>query len=218
MQKLFGVILCSSLFILGANFAIAQSRPFSVSCPFEGQVLAFKNTTQPIPEPEKYPNTRPTEEFELTLKIKSHTFVPLCDGCSRSDGIKDMCYFLEGATIAGTWYTPGQPYTTGVNFQPSVDKTKVLAENSLIKGEMDSYDHIITNVALISVGSSDKSIDKNQVEQNENNVVSGKEVNNLPPEQKDAASSSKEVVIGFVVILILVIGGIVYFLSRQRKT
>ncbi|MCX6796625.1 MAG: hypothetical protein NTW06_03965, partial [Candidatus Falkowbacteria bacterium] len=104
------------------------------------------------------------------------------------------------------------------NFQPSVDKTKVLTENSLIKGEMDSYDHIITNVDLINVGSSDKSINKNTSAQNQNNPISDKEVNNPLPEQKDTASSSKEMVIVFVVILILVIGGVIYFLSRQRKT
>ena len=156
IQKSFGTVLCLSLFIVATDFATAQSRPFSVSCPFEAQVVGSKETTQPVPEPDTYPNIRPIEEFELALKIISHTVVPLPKGSTRSDGINDMCYFLEGTTILGTWYTPGQPYTTEVNFQPSVDKTKVLTKNSVIKGWIDSYDHVITNVVLVTTGTPDK--------------------------------------------------------------
>ena len=145
------VIGALSLFIVAADFATAQSRPFSVSCPFEAQVVGSKETTQPVPEPNK-----PIEEFELTLKIISHTVVPLPKESTRDDGMNDMCYFLEGTTISGTWYTPGQPYATGVNFQPSVDKTKVLTKNSVIKGGIDSYDRVITNVVLVTTGTPDK--------------------------------------------------------------
>lgn len=136
MQKLLGTMLLLCLFNIGVSSVIADSRPFSVACPFEGEVVKFKETTAP---------ENKIEQFELTLKIKFHTFVPLCEGCMQNDGINDMCYFLEGATITGTWFTPGQPYTIE---QPSVDKTKVLMRNSLIKGEIDSFDYIIKNVTL----------------------------------------------------------------------
>ena len=212
IQKSFGTVLYLSLFIVAADFATAQSRPFSVSCPFEAQVVGFKETTQPVPEPDKYPNTPPIEEFELTLKIMSHTFVPLPNGATRSDGIKDMCYFLEGATISGTWYTPGQPYTTGVNFQPSVDKTKVLTKNSVIKGEVDSYDHVIINVALVSTGTPDKQVEKTK-EPTPNPVVS-----NDQKEVKSKAGSNNFLVIGGIVFIVgfLILLGFLLKFYRKR--
>lgn len=134
-------ILLSSLFLFNFIFATATSRPFSVPCLFEGEVISFKEITK----------TDSPEEFKLTIKVTSHQSPEPQDYFydESKEDLERACSFLENATISGSWYTPGQPYTKG---QPDIDKTKVLVNGSIINGEIDTYDHIIKNISLIKAG------------------------------------------------------------------
>jgi len=177
-QKISLVILifCCLLFVSIVN---AQSRPISVSCPFEGRVMNFKDVTQRY-EPFSLKRIDfPIEEFTLTIE----------------QGKTSSC--LGNTIISGGWFTPGQPYTSA-NEQPMVDKAKVLIKGAMIKGKIDSYDHVITDVSLI-------------------NSITAQDAEVVPTAKDDVPNSAVSTTTALVIILILVGSLIYYFISRQRK-
>ena len=169
MRKNFVILILTLAMGLFLSINIVNgSRPFSVPCEFESEIVDFKVTIHP---------ENNIEEVELTLKVTSYE-PPAPGGYwydTDKEMLKQMCTFPSPKIITGRWFTPGQPYTKD---QPYVDKNKVLVKGSIIKGNIDSYDKIIKNVSLAKeavkkdiTDTTNKIRDDNAVDKDTNNFI-----------------------------------------------
>ena len=169
MKKNFVILILTiaiKLFLL--TNIVNASRPFSVPCEFEAEIVDFKVTI--------YPENN-IKEVELTLKVISYE--PPSQGSYWYDIdeeiLKQMCTFPSSQIIIGQWYLPDQPSTKE---QVYVDKNKVLVKGSIIKGSIDSYDRVINNVSLVKeavkkdiANTTDKIYNDHAIDKDTNNFI-----------------------------------------------
>ena len=125
MKKHFPAFILFFGLFLFFSFAFA-SRPYSVECPFQGEITGFKETT--------YPGS--FERFRLEVKVISKG--------NLSEEQARLCSLLEETVISGDWYT-SYPEATA-------DKEMVLRIGSIINASIDSYDHDISELSLVKEG------------------------------------------------------------------
>jgi hypothetical protein len=122
---LFNLII---VFLISLSLVSALTRPFSVECPFQGEVI----------HSEKANYSDYVYNFEIKIDSKE---LPVKKDYSY------LCNFSVGQTINGRWIL----YSDEMNriaSEKSLDK--ILQKGAIIRGEIDSYDSIIKNVYLLN--------------------------------------------------------------------
>ncbi len=135
--------------------ALALSRPYSIPCYFEGEIL-------------DYEVIKPDFEYKLTVY-----FTTLSN--------ESMCNKFQEKTVDGSWYPPTAKLPSGKLYkpdQPVVAVEQVLVKGVKIKGYVDSYDSIIEKVEVIEAGIVDNE-EINQARQQDNVLNKGQIINIL---------------------------------------
>lgn len=124
------ILIFTLLFLLFINAPklVFASRPYSVPCYFEGEILSYKTIA---------PKTD-LEEYELQISMTKISDTPECAS-------------LQGKTIQGNWFPPTAKLPSGELYkpnQPAVAPEDVLKQGTVIKGYIDSFDYIIEKVEI----------------------------------------------------------------------
>jgi len=143
------LVLAIAVIVLLSVNTVSSTRPFSVPCVFKAEVIDFKETTTPVNN---------IEQYKLTLEVLSYEAPPPQDYYNYIDTntLKTMCSLPEKATVVGTWH-PSQ----------NANKNKILTKGAVIKGNIDSFDKILTNVSLVKEAANNN----NSVNINAGNII-----------------------------------------------
>jgi len=116
---------------------VSASRPFSLPCPFQGEVINSEKAN--------YSSYVYTFEIKITFK-ESLTAKDYYYDLTQ-ERLDSMCNLSVGQEINGRWILYSDEMNR-INNEKSLDK--ILQKGSIIRGEIDSYDYIIKNVYLLN--------------------------------------------------------------------
>ena len=136
--KILLVLIAGFIFLPTSTINAQDSRPIPVNCEFIAEINRIKQAE---------PNPLKRYRFDITIQEFGNE--------------KDACNFKVGETIDAWWYPPSSLLPSGFPYkenQPEVNENEVARVGSVVKGIIDSYDHTITMLELVSTGAEEKKL------------------------------------------------------------